>query len=321
MTTLIDTSTLTKIGNMTTNGIAYLFDGSTGTNAYSAATTGYAGVALSASTKISYAEIDSQTNGFDASGSTTSITLKLYGKTGSVPSSGTDGTLLCTVGPFTDVNSLNTKTLTSSDQTTLFDYVWIYVSTGVWSAAVELRFYAVDSVPEPTEVTETDVSTVFLRSCNDRVACTRAGNLVSQFSIPFKLNEARKVKIDLKCDFKYLTVSGYNDVIVVSASLQHRTDSTALALQSATWTISQRAAGGGNILNVTDHYLTVPLIDVLELDAGYHEIIVGVSAGTTANSYDNLAEILAEGASAPYFGRNLLRVEVMPEGTVVYDLT
>lgn len=144
MPTLIDISSATTIGDMTAGGgLAALKDGNTATAGRKEATSGYCGVVVAS--KIDSGQIDSADNGFDGSGLTTSITIKLFGKVSGTPSSATDGTELGST-TFTDVNSLTTKTITSSDKTTVFNSVWFTISTGVWANATEMRFYLPDPV-------------------------------------------------------------------------------------------------------------------------------------------------------------------------------
>lgn len=63
-------------------------------------------------------------NGF-INNSNPSITLQLYGKSGTAPSSGTDGTLLGSEA-FTDPGDITEIEITSSDKVTTYDYVWVY---------------------------------------------------------------------------------------------------------------------------------------------------------------------------------------------------
>lgn len=152
MPTLIDTSSLVKIGDMTSGGglagaISHTDGGTTG---YKPATIAWAGVTLSAPAPIQNVEVTSATNGFDASGLTTTITLQLYGKQGTAPANGTNGTLLGSI-TFTDVNATTTKTINSNDTTTEWDHVWVRGTTGVWVVTDSMKFYEADGGPPVTQ--------------------------------------------------------------------------------------------------------------------------------------------------------------------------
>jgi hypothetical protein len=63
----------------------------------------------------------------DAGGET--ITIALYGKQGSAPANGTDGTSLGSIN-FTDqADESAGRDITSSDTTTLWDHWWVYIQT------------------------------------------------------------------------------------------------------------------------------------------------------------------------------------------------
>ena len=123
-----------NIGNMTSSGgLAAAFDGTTSQTAANCAmrdgTGSYIGKNYSSAPKrivqaTAYASSDS---GWHFSNP--SLTITLYGKNGSAPSSATDGTSLGNTGSFSDSNG-DSKTITSSDQSTQWDYVWIHVDSG-----------------------------------------------------------------------------------------------------------------------------------------------------------------------------------------------
>lgn len=132
----ISGATGTNIGDMTGNGgLAACFDGTTNkpnstSASKSAATLSYVGKNYSASPKkIAQA----QTYGSNESGyvgtANPSVTIKLWGKNGSAPANASDGTELGTV-TFTDTNNLTNdpRTITSSDTTTSYDYVWVSIT-------------------------------------------------------------------------------------------------------------------------------------------------------------------------------------------------
>jgi hypothetical protein len=83
----LNLSSLPTFGNMTRGGgLATLFDGNSQTGAWAESTLGWAGVDFGSSPQaISEAVLFSASNGFDASGSASSIRLRLYGKNGGAP--------------------------------------------------------------------------------------------------------------------------------------------------------------------------------------------------------------------------------------------
>lgn len=143
----------TNIGDATTGGgLAAAFDGDTSQESLqsarvASATSFYVGKTFTVSQSIVRAVAWATANvGFASNG--TNITLELYGKTGTAPANATDGTLLGTEGPFTDGNSIS-KTIESSDTTSLFDHIWLRVSgdgaAGVMAVA-ELQLYQTPEV-------------------------------------------------------------------------------------------------------------------------------------------------------------------------------
>jgi len=154
----ISQATGTNIGNMTASGgLAAAFDGSTNTFADRGATSpGYVGKDYSSGPKkISKVVATSHNSaaGFDGTSSASNITITLYGKNGSAPSSGTDGASLGTTGSFADGAGPVGKTITSSDQSTLWDYVWVYITSSVAEPRVaNVVFY------EPGEINDMTVA-------------------------------------------------------------------------------------------------------------------------------------------------------------------
>lgn len=123
----------TNIGDMTGNGgLAASFDGNTNQSGAacsvrSSVANGYIGkTPASAKRVFKLIAYGANNNGFQNSNTATTITL--YGKTGSAPASGTDGTSLGSVN-FTDTtNESAGRTVTSSDNETLWDHIWMYIS-------------------------------------------------------------------------------------------------------------------------------------------------------------------------------------------------
>ncbi len=116
-------------------GLAAAFDGttsqtiSTGAWKSGANASAYIGKNISGSpSTVGGATVTATSDfGFSGNAADSTVTVALYGKsTSGAPASGTDGTLLGTWSG-TDSNGA-TATITSSDGTTLFKYVWIYIT-------------------------------------------------------------------------------------------------------------------------------------------------------------------------------------------------
>jgi hypothetical protein len=136
-TAVVPGGTGTNIGDMTGGGgLAAAFDGTVSKAAVACAlrstvTNAFIGKTFSpAKTFQSVAVYGSNNLGYFGAGGAQTIDFVLRGKTGSAPSSRTDGTSLGTLS-FVEVSneSVTPRTITFSDQTTAFDHVWIDAST------------------------------------------------------------------------------------------------------------------------------------------------------------------------------------------------
>lgn len=138
----------TAIGNMTLNGgLAAAFDGNTNqgytATANASGNSGYVGKTLSSAKAITKVETHSTNNfGYTGGTSSSSVNITLYGKNGSAPASGTDGTFLGSVSR-SESNTKLTDTVTSSDDSTTYDHVWVYISQAGATACrlAEVLFY------------------------------------------------------------------------------------------------------------------------------------------------------------------------------------
>lgn len=133
----------TNIGNMTSGeGLAGAFNGTTGSGAGAYTTTNPAYVGKTITKRVFKAVwwgVPAQGVIQDANPSTT---ITLYGKTGTAPSSATDGTAIGST-TFTD-DALNTAhTITSTDNETLWGHIWCAVTAtgGVERRCNELEIY------------------------------------------------------------------------------------------------------------------------------------------------------------------------------------
>ncbi|MDM9619072.1 hypothetical protein [Rhizobium sp. S96] len=150
--TLIAAGTGTAIGDTTAlGGLAAAFDGVTtqalancARTVSNTATNGYVGKNYTGAAKAiqSATLIGSSDNGLDGTLSASTITLVLRGKNGSAPTSRTDGTSLGTAS-FSDAAGVS-RTITSTDPMTAWDYVWFDASTTASSGiyVAEAQFFA-----------------------------------------------------------------------------------------------------------------------------------------------------------------------------------
>jgi hypothetical protein len=147
----------TEIGTSPSSGsLAALFDGVTNiayasSVQFASATASYAGRTLADGRRITRAVVHGSNNQGFVNGSNPSVTLRLYGKTGSAPGSATDGTIIGTL-TFTDTsNESGGRTITSTDTETSYDHVWVTVVTAasVTQSLGEVRLFGFSNVLTP----------------------------------------------------------------------------------------------------------------------------------------------------------------------------
>jgi len=111
----------------------------------STSSSGYIGKTYSQSFRISHVIVHgSEDQGFH-SAANPSVTIKLYGKQGSAPTSGTDGTEIGTL-TFTDTGDESAgRTVTSTNTSTFWDHVWVNIvgASGTDVCVAELRMFAI----------------------------------------------------------------------------------------------------------------------------------------------------------------------------------
>jgi len=351
--TQLDTSG-TKIGNMTSGyGLVGLFDGQVNNNYYQGVD-GYAGVVFSTPHTISSVEIDSQINGYDASGSTTQITLSVYARTSGTPSSSTDGTLIGSLATFTDTNAYLTKTITSTDTTTQFSCVWIRIQTSVWAAATEIRFYGDDdgNTPTPTntatetltptvtntatptatgtalpQIAQVDGSAVVQNSLDDvgeddiYVLLTHDGQEIQRFRTPrFHLINDSTAMVFFRADVAHRgEITGYTGALSIGFRIWYRYSSTQAGLDTASLTLIFNGVQGCNIEERNPaHYGATNIFKAISLPAGYYEFTVTGSAATDASGWqhtDGLAKVLVEYGE----GLNNLMIVIDPDRQLIEE--
>lgn len=134
--TLVDRTLGTNIGNMTLQGgLASAFDGVTNQTAAAGAGTsavaGYVGKQFAAGKALSRAVVNGSNNvGYVNTGTTTSVTITLFGKNGA-PANGTDGTSLGSI-TFNQsaTNESAGRTITSTDNVTTYTNFWVFINGG-----------------------------------------------------------------------------------------------------------------------------------------------------------------------------------------------
>lgn len=323
--TLLDVSSLPKFGNLLQGGgVAAVFDGQNST-AWAEGSVGWVGVDMSNQPKrINYVEIVSAVNGFDASGSNTPIELELRAKNGASPSDFSDGVLLASHS-FMDVNVQRSMTLYASDKHTKWDFVWVVIKSEIWAVAAELRIFETAAIR-----VETPQAHIFRRSCGEKINLNFSAVEFAPIRISFELSETRVVSHDFHGDFihtgyAYNGSQSFQGVVGVGVFVVRRCSPTLDGLASAPWISDDNEVGGGNILSISQHYLNKSISGAVELGVGFHEFSVWASCHTALLPLNNdaqkgIVQVLAEGESPPYKGRNLLRVEVKPVGSIMSKL-
>ncbi|MEQ8667027.1 MAG: hypothetical protein RIC16_15005 [Rhodospirillales bacterium] len=126
----------TPLGDMTDDsGLAAAFDGTTVQSAANsagryAATDAYIGKDFSAAPKrIQQVTVHGSNGSGFIAGIDPSTTITLYGRNGSAPSNGTDGTAIGATS-FTDDSSGSGQTIVCTDPDTAWDYAWVSVTHG-----------------------------------------------------------------------------------------------------------------------------------------------------------------------------------------------
>lgn len=314
---MIDLSSFPKIGTMTKgSGIAGVFDGSVGTTGYAEFSGGYAGVNFSSSPqKIDRVEVVPATNGFDASGLTTAIVLTLRAKNGSAPTGPNDGTVLATAS-FTDVNAQTARTLTSSDRVTAWDFVWVTVTTGVWSVIAELRFFeAGEYVPPVSPDPSPAVITVYQKACNSSFPLPQTAIIVPDFTFDVCCDEAGVALVDFKVNVTHvgnLFSPSYLGAIGIGAQFYYKFSADYDGLDAAPWLSPANSRTNG--INIDErnpaHYANVGLNTSMPVQPGFYRFSLSMSAHTDGDGRGGLAQILAEGGK----GLNGLRVSIIKGG-------
>lgn len=303
---MIDTNTLVKFGDMVKGGgLDAIFIPTNTSTGRSETTSGYAGVVLSSPKAIKEVVAVSASNGFDASGSTTPITLRLYASN-TMPTSATNGTLLGTAS-FTDVNAETTKTIVSINQTTLYTHVWLTMYSGVWCVLSHLYI---------TEATEADTFTnvinnsVIVKSVNEVVPLNWTSAEIIQYRIkPILVNQNGVINVDLFTNVTHRgDYTGYLGVVGYSGGVYSRSADNIIELISKPFVRLPNAVSGGNIIDRDPHHYGAISVNVSTpiICNKYYQFTVYGSAHSTGSSSNGLAAVLSEYGD----GLNCLRLTV-----------
>lgn len=95
----------------------------------SSATSAYIGIELASASAVAGVTVRGSNDKGFVNGATPDVTITLYGKAGSAPSSATDGDNLGDTGAVADTaNESAGRSITSSDSSTEYDYLWVVIS-------------------------------------------------------------------------------------------------------------------------------------------------------------------------------------------------
>ncbi len=157
--TELDYTGSTNIGNATNGGgLAAAFDGTTAQAAAAcaaktASTSAYVGKTLASSAVIRSVNIYGSNDAGYVSTINPTVVATLYGKTGSAPSSGTDGTAIGNIS-FTDTADEHVaRTITCTDPTTYYLHVWVnFTHNGAANQinVAELEFFSASTYSVPS---------------------------------------------------------------------------------------------------------------------------------------------------------------------------
>jgi hypothetical protein len=288
---MIDCTSLVKFGNMTSgSGLAQIFDNDISDTGYATATQGWAGVSLSSSKIISKVEVTAASNGFDASGLTTSITIDVYAKQGAVPTSATGGTKIGSTGSFTDINSQITKVV-NSNSSIAYDHVWVVINTGVWAVASIVNIFEGEILGAPVVVASDRYS--LQKSLNTTTPLNWATTEVPGFRIATISDSNAIATCMLRMDIIHNNV--FSGAVGIAGRILVRMGNTWAECQSANFTYIPNAVSGKNITDVTDHYGNINIFIKYPLLANkYYEFSVASTAHSTGSSSNGLCSILAE---------------------------
>lgn len=212
---------------------------------------------------------------------------------------------------FTDINANTTKTITSNDQNTTFNHVWVRVITGVWAILAAFKPYTIDPVVEyfpPLPIDSGDKYTK-TRTIDTALPLPQAETEFSLYRIGGYSPAAAVATLQYQGAFVHNMVNGYTGVIGgVSVVPHYRVGNTWEEAKTATKQLLNKGIVGGNIRDHTDHYINISSAVKMPIVAGkYYMFGIDLLAQTPVpQTGDGQASILVEGGN----GLNEFRVTI-----------
>jgi len=166
---LVDRTAGTNIGDFTAGGgLAAAFDGAgefiANVAGKASGTSGYVGKTLSGPKQFARARVYGSSNQGYVNAANPNVTLDIYGKAGTAPSSATDGTLLGTLTFADTADESAYREIDSTDFGTLWDHLWVRLSHDGASAAhgvAELELYELGQAQDLTPALFTNTNTFY----------------------------------------------------------------------------------------------------------------------------------------------------------------
>lgn len=306
----------TLFGNMTGGGgLSSIFDASLGTTGYAQGVVGYAGITLESPKRVTRARVWSASNGFDASGSETWITLTLRGKNGAPFTGPNDGVILSVVA-FKDRNVQTYRDLFSTDTISTWGHLAVVVATGVWSVFAKVEFHDDAAiVPDPLP---SNVPSVLQKSCNDGFMLPQAAVVVPGFLMTCCVPVEGVMLLDFTVNIvhrgNYLP-SPFLGAVGIGAEILFRYSSDFSALDAASWQVPPVSRTNGNNVEEVNpaHYQNVSLPSSMAVVPGFYKLGLRMSGHTDGTAQNYIVGILEESG----MGLNGFRATFFPGGNSV----
>ena len=305
---------MTAFGNMTFGGGLSAALSNTG-NAYAQDVTGWIGKDVDTSRQLQAVRVTSQTNGFDASGSTSEITIQVRGSN-TLPTSAMSGVVIGSLPTFTDVNALTTKTVWVTALST-YAYVWVNVFTGVWSAVTNVEYvYSVISSDTDTIVYPVISGySVIKKSVDEQTPLPQVAAIIAPLTVRFELVAPTVCTLNFQTNFVHrgeLFTPSYLGVVGVGVSFEYKYAQTKAGVLAAPLQRFKNASSGMNIYDRNPaHYGSATVVTAELLQAGFYELVCYGTAHTDADSRNGLVGMLIEGGR----GLNGLVITLAPNAS------
>lgn len=303
-----------SFGNMVCGGGLDAALNNTG-NAYAQGTVGWIGKSTDTSKNLNAVKVTSQTNGFDASGSTSQISIQVRGSA-TLPTSATDGVILGEIPAFTDANTLTTKTITFAQPST-YPYVWAVINTGVWAAVTNVEYvYSVISSDTDTIVYPVISGySVIKKSVDEQTPLPQVAAIIAPLTVRFELVAPTVCTLNFQTNFVHrgeLFTPSYLGVVGVGVSFEYKYAQTKAGVLAAPLQRFKNASSGMNIYDRNPaHYGSASVVSAELLQAGFYELVCYGTAHTDADSRNGLAGLLIEGGR----GLNGLVITLAPNAS------